>query len=432
MSTPSAAAPPEPTGASSSGVLSAEQVRRWKSDGWLYLDGLFPDDLLAVAAAQAADFYPPPGAAEAEAEPLLYDGNVQKAFTAKDMPAVQAIMAASQAREPTQRFPMNKEALSALNLTSLELRLLSAAAQLLFGGAPGAEHGLRLERSDLVPTRDDESRPLQPVEHTTNLVPQPADPDAVEVVLFFDDAQFAAGSALVMRTDLGFAGSPVPAGTRRLTQHLILRKNEAEYVQSDAFIRSLSGHGDLMGKLMPTQRSALGFPPPGHAYWQSPSALALAIGRYPDFDPTPYIECDGGAPADFMAQFEAGAGHPSPQELPARVFDKEYGYEGERLAAPELAAGTDGKVLSDEQVQRWRETGYVFISGIWPDEVMDAAASAAADLAPFPLEDGTAPPPKTGGGVFGNGSTQGNGRPGAFPYLLRTNSVEFILHNYTT
>lgn len=117
-----------------------------------------------------------------------------------------------------------------------------------------------------------------------------------------------------------------------------------------------------------------------------------------------------------MDQWEAGAGQPARGQLPDRAFDPAHGYDGERLARPQLAAGTGDQVLSDKQVQQWRELGYVFVSGIWPDEVMDAAAAAAEDLAPFPNADGTAPAPLTRGGVFGNGSTQGIARPGAFPY----------------
>lgn len=271
----------EQTGREGEPVLSVAQMQRWRSDGWLCVQGLVPQALLEEATEQAAAVYPPPGAAVSEPESLPYGGDVQKAFSAKDMKAVQTIMAAQQGDQPTQRFPMNKETLPALNLTSLEPRMLTAAAQLLFGGEPGSEHRLLLTRSDLVHTQSDDIRPLQSSDRMHNLVPQPADPNAVEIVLFFDDAEFTPGSALIMRTDLGFAGQPVRPGTRRLTQHFILRKREAEYVQSDAFIRSLSGHGDLMGAISPVQRSALGFPPPGHPYWQDPSALALAIGRYP-------------------------------------------------------------------------------------------------------------------------------------------------------
>ena len=155
-----AAVAAEPTG--DAAVLSADQLQRWKSEGWLYVDGLLPEALVDEAAAQAATVYPPPDAPAADDKPLPYDGDVQAAFTAKDMAAVQAIMAARQAEAPTQRFPMSKELLPALNLASVEPRLLSAAAQLLFGGAPGSEHRLLLARSDLVPTHGDESRPLQP------------------------------------------------------------------------------------------------------------------------------------------------------------------------------------------------------------------------------------------------------------------------------
>ena len=79
-------------------------------------------------------------------------------------------------------------------------------------------------------------------------------------------------------------------------------------------------------------------------------------------------------------------------------------------------AGMFGEPVPEHFGQQWRELGYVFVSGIWPNDVMDAAAAAAEDLAPFPNPDGTPPPPKAAGGVFGNGSTQGDARPGAFPY----------------
>ena len=33
----------------------------------------------------------------------------------------------------------------------------------------------------------------------------------------------------------------------------------------------------------------LGFPAPGHPFWEQPTALSQAIGRYPALDPEPYI-----------------------------------------------------------------------------------------------------------------------------------------------
>ena len=170
---------------------------------------------------------------------------------------------------------------------------------------------------------------------------------------------------------------------------------------------------------------AQGFPKPGHPYWRHPSALALAIGRYPAFDPGPYIHCENGAPVDFMEQFEAGVGAPSPDDLPERVFARPERPASGRLCPPEPAAGTGGLVLSEEQVQRWREEGYIHISGIWPTDVIDAAASDSTDLAPFPNPDGSQP--DSGRPVFGFDPKQkkrpgpsnnllGTARPGAFPY----------------
>jgi hypothetical protein len=60
VSSPSAAAVAEPTGDAT--VLSADQLQRWKSEGWLYVDGLFPEALVDEAAVQAATVYPPPDA----------------------------------------------------------------------------------------------------------------------------------------------------------------------------------------------------------------------------------------------------------------------------------------------------------------------------------------------------------------------------------
>ena len=78
----------EPTGVGEAPVLSAAQLRRWSQEGWLCVQGLMPPELLEQASEQAAAVYPPPSAVAApEPEPLPYDGDVQKAFSAKDMKA---------------------------------------------------------------------------------------------------------------------------------------------------------------------------------------------------------------------------------------------------------------------------------------------------------------------------------------------------------
>jgi hypothetical protein len=402
-------------------VLSDVQVRAFIRDGAVLVEGLFPS--FAAAAAQAEAFYPPPGA-EVEEAPLPYGGDVRAAMQAKDMEAARAIMGAANRDSPVQRFPLNKEKLQALNLLSVEPQLLSMAAQLLHGGAPGSEHELRLAQSSLISQCGmdaDEAAPVPVI--TSTLVAPPSEPDAIEVTLFYADAAHAPGSALVTKADHSHAFAPVPLGSHRLTQHIIMRKAEAEWVSSDAPVRSLSGHGDMLGALLPAQRTVLGFPRPGHEYWKAPGALALAVARYPAMDPAPYVHCENGAPADFREQFEAGVGAPRREDLPARVFEKpSTGGGRHRLAPPEEAAGTSGRVLSDEQVARWREEGYIFISGIWPKQVIDDAYNASVEMAPFPNPDGSQP--SSGKPVFGfeprrpgpKNSLLGTARPGAFPY----------------
>ena len=445
---------PEPTGQGGADVLSAAQVQRWKDEGAILVSGLFPS--FPAAKAQAEAVYPAPGDVPVEEDAELpYGGDMQAAFKAKDMKAVQTIMGAQPLPE-ISRFPHNAQRLVEINLLSVEPRLLSAAAQLLHGGQEGGEYELRLAQSSLMPEL--EGSELADSRTTSSLVaPVEAEPDAIEVILYYADSEHAPGTALIMKADHPHVASAVPAGTRRLTQHIIMRKASSEWVSSDAPIRSLSGHGKMLGDLLPAQRTALvslierpspspwacaisfaagqlltrmgffaqGFPKPGHPYWRHPSALALAIGRYPAFDPGPYIHCENGAPVDFMEQFEAGVGAPSPDELPERVFARPERPASGRLCPPEPAAGTGGLVLSEEQVQRWREEGYIHISGIWPTDVIDAAASDSTDLAPFPNPDGSQP--DSGRPVFGFDPKQkkrpgpsnnllGTARPGAFPY----------------
>jgi hypothetical protein len=81
---------------------------------------------------------------------------------------------------------------------------------------------------------------------------------------------FRPGTALVYRPDVAHRGTAVAAGKVRVTQHLLLRTKQAEWVQSDHWIRQLpgllGGQGGV-GLLSPVQRCLIGFPPPGHWRW---------------------------------------------------------------------------------------------------------------------------------------------------------------------
>lgn len=129
------------------------------------------------------------------------------------------------------------------------------------------------------------------------------------------------------------SGSGVPG--RRLCQHIILRKAKAEWVSNEAFIRNLSGQGPWLASLSPTQRSVLGFPAVGHRFWQQPTALRQAVGRYPVLDPEPYIDA-GATP---LSPFS----YDSPLTVTGEASTTEHGLFPpltDRMVFPEPVKGT--------------------------------------------------------------------------------------------
>ena len=42
-----------------------------------------------------------------------------------------------------------------------------------------------------------------------------------------------------------------------------------------------------------------------------------------------------------------------------------------------------GPVLTEEQVQQWLEDGFLAVTGLWPEALIEAAAATAAELHPY-------------------------------------------------
>lgn len=171
----------------------------------------------------------------------------------------------------------------------------------------------------------------------------------------------------------GYASAvrPTPGGVvpgRRLTQHIILRKANAEWISNEAFIRNLSSQGPWIASLSPTQRTVLGFPPPGHSFWQQPTALSQAVGRYPGMDPEPYISA-GAAP---LVPFTYGPSLPLTGES-STTEEGLFPPPIDRMVFPEPVKGRGDLVLSSSQVSQFREQGWLLVDGIWPSELVDAA-----------------------------------------------------------
>ncbi len=49
----------------------------------------------------------------------------------------------------------------------------------------------------------------------------------------------------------------------------------------------------------------------------------------------------------------------------------------------ELDCESTGPVLTEQQVKHWLEDGFLIVTGLWPQELIDAAAATAAELHPF-------------------------------------------------
>lgn len=106
---------------------------------------------------------------------------------------------------------------------------------------------------------------------------------------------FRQGDILLYRHDTWHRGTPLKPGTRRLAQNMTFRVADAEWVSTlhPGWSWSAYRPSQFLEKWIATcsvlQRTVMGFPAPGNAYWTE-ATLAAVVARYGSlgFDPTPY------------------------------------------------------------------------------------------------------------------------------------------------
>ncbi len=326
----------------SDAALTPDQVESWRTRGFAFVEGLFPSDLVAELAADAATRFP--AADTARAAQIADFGS------------------AGQLNFPAQN--------RAFNAVTLHPRLLHSIGQLL-GVAPT---DLRLTQSDLWPKYGRAQKSASPsdnddqrihVDYPNHTLAHPAPwsrPEAVELILYFDHvedcggatavvprngpddpayrwpivdtpgiaeldyvndraqaevyfagerpqlaawrqslyarehrAHFKPGDVLMYRHDTWHRGTPLRVGSRRLVQNITYRKAAAEWIsvlhvgwawsayRRNKFLEKLIAQASL------TQRAVLGFPQPGSDYWCAETIAAIEA-RYGVFgmDLTPY------------------------------------------------------------------------------------------------------------------------------------------------
>ena len=325
------------------GELIDAQIRQWRTEGYTFVAGMIPDELIAELRAAAVEKYPEPGSPEAEA--------------VRDFGSFGAL-----------NFPSQT---SALNELTLHPNLLKAVADLL-----GTEIiDLRLTQSDLWSKygrtsksgeQDNQDQRIH-IDYPNHTLTHPAPwdkPEAVEMVVYFDHVEdtgggtaivprqgpddpayrwpivdspgigdlryindkssaeayfseqrpeltdwrhslyerechvvFKPGDILFYRHDTWHRGTPLVPGNRRIVHNLTFRRANAEWISTLHIGWAWSAYREnkflerLIAAASLDQRAVLGFPQPGSDYWCE-ATLAAVEARYGVFgmDVTPYRE----------------------------------------------------------------------------------------------------------------------------------------------
>jgi len=324
-------------------TLHAEQVRSWRENGFAFVDGVFPAELIERARAESAPLFPAPGSKESEAVTDYGSGGVMEFPTPSD----------------------------AINEITLHPRLLGAVSQLLgirvrdlrlTQSEPWPKYGRQRRAAGKLDNQDQRMH----VDYPNHTLTHPADwdrPEAVEILLYFDavehcggatefvprsepddpayqgplvrtpglaglefvndrtqaeaylrevapdiaqwraenlyararSVQHRPGSVLFYRHDLWHRGTPLQPGTMRLMQNMTFRRADCEWISTVhvgwawAMYRPSKVMVNLLAQGTVDQRCVLGFPEPGHAYWTRGTLDAVRARLEPwGMDMAPY------------------------------------------------------------------------------------------------------------------------------------------------
>lgn len=121
--------------------------------------------------------------------------------------------------------------------------------------------------------------------------------------------RYRVGSVLLYRHDTWHRGTPIKSGALRLAMNLTYRKAGRDWMGvlhqgwSWAMYRRSQVMERLVASSSPEQRAVLGFPKPGHPYWNE-DTLAAVEARYANFgiDMSPYREALNARRCDIASQ----------------------------------------------------------------------------------------------------------------------------------
>jgi Phytanoyl-CoA dioxygenase (PhyH) len=289
--------------------LDAEHRDRWRTDGWCVVEGLLPAGEVVAARAALADLF-----ASAESRDAVPRPDRGAGFDAR-----------REAKKPV--FPFESMALNRLcvhhALIDLAEDLLGTEHVRLYQGLasakyfPGHADDEQLLHVDygnhtlVVPRADVGFQHLElfvylsdvtPERAATRIVPRRLTADIPVERTYLSLSEYAslyaeeepasgpAGSVLAYRPDVYHRGTALTEpGAARFLLHVAFKPVDTDWLGFQAWPQAAEGmawhrfigHADLR------QLTVLGFPEPGHPYWNQETLRGVAA-RYPSLDMTPW------------------------------------------------------------------------------------------------------------------------------------------------
>ena len=283
--------------------------QRWEADGWCVVDGVVPDDALALALAELAGLFPTAQEFADDVEPArnrpfrIRTDTVQPRFPfASD--ALNALVAHDAVIDLAEEF-----------LGTADVQLYQAMATAKYsGGPPDAEQLLHVDYANhtlAVPRQDSAYQQLELFIYLSNVTPETAATRMVSRRLTADipvertylaadqyGALYAAevpavgpaGAILVYRPDVYHRGVAMTAPrSARFMLHVAFKRRGLDWVGFHAWPAEAERmewyryvqHAGVR------QLTVLGFPAPGDPYWTE-GTLAGVAARYPFLDMSPW------------------------------------------------------------------------------------------------------------------------------------------------
>jgi ectoine hydroxylase-related dioxygenase (phytanoyl-CoA dioxygenase family) len=290
-------------------VTGADLKAQWETDGWCVLERLVPDDAIRAATDQLDHLFP-------SAEDFAADRDPERNAPFR-----------SDSHAVMPRFPFESAAFNDLVLHDrlidvaeeflglADLRLYQAMLSAKYsGGAESDDQLLHVDYGNhtlVVPRADPGYQHLELFVYLSDVT---ADSGATRMVsrrltgdipiertyLSLTDyahlyaaeapAEGAAGSVLAYRPDVFHRGVRMSApNAARFMLHVSFKPAHTDWLGSQAWPGAAEGMAwhRFANSASVRQLSALGFPPPGHPYWNE-ETLAGVAARYPGLDMTPW------------------------------------------------------------------------------------------------------------------------------------------------